>query len=113
MVLLAPATLQLVVGARPLRLGDGKGGPLVEDRKSTRLNSSHGYISYAVFCLKQKRRIITTTLHALILTFTEKFTIRHTECNNVDRRVNINATTHWSKTQTGNGVHLERLASVT
>src|SRR2546429_5209622 len=25
-----------------------------EDRKSTRLNSSHGYISYAVFCLKQK-----------------------------------------------------------
>src|SRR2546429_4892232 len=26
----------------------------VEDRKSTRLNSSHGYISYAVFCLKNK-----------------------------------------------------------
>src|SRR2546429_6446589 len=26
------------------------------DRKSTRLNSSHGYISYAVFCLKQKTR---------------------------------------------------------
>src|SRR5687768_17636709 len=26
------------------------------DRKSTRLNSSHGYISYAVFCLKKKRR---------------------------------------------------------
>src|SRR2546429_5927702 len=25
-----------------------------EDRKSTRLNSSHGYISYAVFCLKKK-----------------------------------------------------------
>src|SRR2546422_2233094 len=30
-------------------LGDG------EDRKSTRLNSSHGYISYAVFCLKKKK----------------------------------------------------------
>src|SRR5687768_17926541 len=28
-----------------------------EDRKSTRLNSSHGYISYAVFCLKKKKRI--------------------------------------------------------
>src|SRR2546422_5492176 len=28
------------------------------DRKSTRLNSSHGYISYAVFCLKKKKRII-------------------------------------------------------
>src|SRR5256884_334817 len=27
---------------------------LIEDRKSTRLNSSHGYISYAVFCLKKK-----------------------------------------------------------
>src|SRR2546429_4979204 len=30
---------------------------LVEDRKSTRLNSSHGYISYAVFCLKKKNII--------------------------------------------------------
>src|SRR2546422_2965782 len=28
------------------------------DRKSTRLNSSHGYISYAVFCLKKKKKII-------------------------------------------------------
>src|SRR2546422_7229233 len=40
----------------PLRdLGHGRGvdGP---DRKSTRLNSSHGYISYAVFCLKKKKK---------------------------------------------------------
>src|SRR2546429_4028038 len=29
---------------------------LVLDRKSTRLNSSHGYISYAVFCLKKKKK---------------------------------------------------------
>src|SRR5687768_17880619 len=29
------------------------------DRKSTRLNSSHGYISYAVFCLKKKKKIET------------------------------------------------------
>ena len=28
------------------------------DRKSTRLNSSHGYISYAVFCLKKKKKTI-------------------------------------------------------
>src|SRR2546429_7347609 len=28
------------------------------DRKSTRLNSSHGYISYAVFCLKKKKQVI-------------------------------------------------------
>src|SRR2546422_7169896 len=27
------------------------------DRKSTRLNSSHGYISYAVFCLKKKKNL--------------------------------------------------------
>src|SRR5712675_3159083 len=27
-----------------------------QDRKSTRLNSSHGYISYAVFCLKKKNK---------------------------------------------------------
>src|SRR5687768_17706598 len=30
------------------------GREIVRDRKSTRLNSSHGYISYAVFCLKKK-----------------------------------------------------------
>src|SRR5687768_18136710 len=39
---------------RPTRFGDrcASGG----DRKSTRLNSSHGYISYAVFCLKKKKK---------------------------------------------------------
>src|SRR2546429_2705844 len=31
-----------------------------QDRKSTRLNSSHGYISYAVFCLKKKNKITDT-----------------------------------------------------
>src|SRR2546422_1420139 len=33
----------------------------VPDRKSTRLNSSHGYISYAVFCLKKKKKQQTIT----------------------------------------------------
>src|SRR2546429_3026169 len=33
------------------------------DRKSTRLNSSHGYISYAVFCLKKKNDDIPARLH--------------------------------------------------
>src|SRR5687768_17720567 len=32
-----------------------------EDRKSTRLNSSHGYISYAVFCLKKKTKTCSDT----------------------------------------------------
>src|SRR2546422_4566052 len=38
---------------RPLSSGESQGIP--GDRKSTRLNSSHGYISYAVFCLKKKK----------------------------------------------------------
>src|SRR5256884_5360051 len=33
------------------------------DRKSTRLNSSHGYISYAVFCLKKKKNSILQVGH--------------------------------------------------
>src|SRR2546429_7106504 len=37
--------LEDIVGWEPARI----------DRKSTRLNSSHGYISYAVFCLKKKK----------------------------------------------------------
>src|SRR5687768_18347255 len=49
---------------KAIRLGDDLGllspvskilYPVIDgDRKSTRLNSSHGYISYAVFCLKKK-----------------------------------------------------------
>src|SRR2546429_6755327 len=34
---------------------DARPGASEKDRKSTRLNSSHGYISYAVFCLKKKK----------------------------------------------------------
>src|SRR2546422_8498008 len=48
----------LVMAASPTALvvmpgPDAEEGP---DRKSTRLNSSHGYISYAVFCLKKKNK---------------------------------------------------------
>src|SRR5205809_5324257 len=49
-----------MVGELTERLFDGDVTALVQhlltgkDRKSTRLNSSHGYISYAVFCLKKK-----------------------------------------------------------
>src|SRR5262245_65941064 len=42
--------------ARLERLGDAQGA----DRKSTRLNSSHLGISYAVFCLKKKKNKITS-----------------------------------------------------
>src|SRR5687768_18058504 len=41
---------------RTRRIQQSQGaGVLLQDRKSTRLNSSHGYISYAVFCLKKKK----------------------------------------------------------
>src|SRR6266496_5738181 len=41
----------------PSRLQRGSAGPRrVRDRKSTRLNSSHVEISYAVFCLKKKKK---------------------------------------------------------
>src|SRR3989442_9915226 len=46
-------------GARRALAMDGRGfrlGPAAEDRKSTRLNSSHVRISYAVFCLKKKKK---------------------------------------------------------
>src|SRR5205809_5566623 len=43
---------------RPTRAGD---------RKSTRLNSSHGYISYAVFCLKKKNNTTGPPTFALFL----------------------------------------------
>src|SRR2546429_6854877 len=45
--------------------------PMVaQDRKSTRLNSSHGYISYAVFCLKKKKKQTYTTFSISIITMT-------------------------------------------
>src|SRR2546422_7915303 len=51
-----------------INAGPGVSKTRDEDRKSTRLNSSHGYISYAVFCLKKKttgRRTIQYNTSAL------------------------------------------------
>src|SRR5581483_12335460 len=56
---LFPYTTLFRSGLRPRESGDGlKGGDEFRnssDRKSTRLNSSHANISYAVFCLKKKK----------------------------------------------------------
>src|SRR3712207_6976412 len=48
---------------RPIGAARGRARNLVGDRKSTRLNSSHANISYAVFCLKKKKttQLITTS----------------------------------------------------
>src|SRR2546429_6977110 len=49
--------LELTVAHAAGRKRDRCPGDAAErDRKSTRLNSSHGYISYAVFCLKKKKK---------------------------------------------------------
>src|SRR2546421_9349873 len=61
----------LVAGAHRGRLAaldvahgdEGRQQPAVRDRKSTRLNSSHDQISYAVFCLKKKNKT-KCTAHA-------------------------------------------------
>src|SRR2546422_7515347 len=64
------SSLDDMTGLAP-RVGGGAGGPFPRvpnqvhrtdprDRKSTRLNSSHGYISYAVFCLKKKNNNTNT-----------------------------------------------------
>src|SRR5258708_20921331 len=42
--------------ADPSLLNRSEGSALAQDRKSTRLNSSHQIISYAVFCLKKKKK---------------------------------------------------------
>src|SRR3712207_8792137 len=43
-----------------LAVADKVLGTTEEDRKSTRLNSSHANISYAVFCLKKKKKVVTS-----------------------------------------------------
>src|SRR3712207_7342332 len=43
-------------GTQVTGLMQGKRGLIMGDRKSTRLNSSHANISYAVFCLKKKKK---------------------------------------------------------
>src|SRR3712207_8376735 len=45
------------------RVAAGQPSPANPDRKSTRLNSSHATISYAVFCLKKQRRPPHTIFH--------------------------------------------------
>src|SRR2546422_2308155 len=44
-----------VLGVNDKTYDPAKHNVVSKDRKSTRLNSSHGYISYAVFCLKKKK----------------------------------------------------------
>src|SRR2546422_6111209 len=56
-------------GIVPCEIGRDGRPALPLDRKSTRLNSSHGYISYAVFCLKKKKK---NANDAVLTTATER-----------------------------------------
>src|SRR3989449_1768719 len=49
-------THENLLGLTSIETGETVGEQGARDRKSTRLNSSHGYISYAVFCLKKKKK---------------------------------------------------------
>src|SRR5438552_7304268 len=53
------AGAERVAGTQPS--GSSQSAVQRRDRKSTRLNSSHQIISYAVFCLKKKKKIVTIT----------------------------------------------------
>src|SRR5256884_4371921 len=74
-IILSPYWVEFVLlnGNRPKHRG---GSPCLRrstyeslDRKSTRLNSSHGYISYAVFCLKKKKPIESFALATSTLSY--------------------------------------------
>src|SRR5260221_3691862 len=64
-----------IASSNPLRREFGKSICDETDRKSTRLNSSHTVISYAVFCLKKKKNNYVSTRPRLLLTH---YTIRLT-----------------------------------
>src|SRR3712207_7071897 len=61
-----------LLGARPLAHRPRRVDRQGEDRKSTRLNSSHANISYAVFCLKKKKQYNITLLNEHVV---------HIECH--------------------------------
>src|SRR5260221_7424180 len=71
---MARMVAQLLILARSDAAVAPPSGPCVRDRKSTRLNSSHTVISYAVFCLKKKKP--TEIAH----------TDRYAPCDTTDRR---------------------------
>src|SRR5438309_7372457 len=58
-------------------VGRADGGDFKIDRKSTRLNSSHSSISYAVFCLKKKKRTQRKTCMSQLTTSSDNVHLVH------------------------------------
>src|SRR5690554_7582155 len=78
----------------PLNRGTGTQKEVViQDRKSTRLNSSHVRISYAVFCLKKKKKTTNTkegkktddSVQLTVIRSTQNDTLRHARDSRLDR----------------------------
>src|SRR2546421_6914351 len=69
---------------------DAKDNGEIRDRKSTRLNSSHDQISYAVFCLKKKKP--ASDVHAEFESVTDKLMDELAQCYNVLPHLGINNT---------------------
>src|SRR3712207_8847251 len=61
------------------------------DRKSTRLNSSHANISYAVFCLKKKKKTIINPIYDTILQIFSSTSIRSLTRSNIIASIVVNA----------------------
>src|SRR5256886_3422115 len=83
---------------------------VLRDRKSTRLNSSHSQISYAVFCLKKKNSRetsdINTILHEPNPLITISVPMSDITPTHLSSRAHSHATTQWRKTESANCVHL-------
>src|SRR5207245_5507769 len=78
-------------------------GPSARDRKSTRLNSSHGSISYAVFCLKKKKKQQNGMEKMVINTEENK-----SACMKVYRRRNTYEWDDYKKVDRRNTIHIQQ-----
>src|SRR5256886_8606537 len=90
----------------PLLLNDGGGRKELSastrreassDRKSTRLNSSHSQISYAVFCLKKKKQFINVHDPAIISTQKLLYHLDYTDALPHPYHIIINQLTHTGR----------------
>src|SRR2546429_4209473 len=100
-------TIAMSISDRALVMGHGR----IVDRKSTRLNSSHGYISYAVFCLKKKKK----SLHPHVSTASARtptarqptYQARHSTQNTSQRPTRITPLAITYVVHTPNHTHIQ------
>src|SRR5205809_209143 len=77
------------------------------DRKSTRLNSSHGYSSYAVFCLKKKSSLMAVNIHITIIELNSLHTKRQNLFQELDAVIHLlMEAKHWGLRKSRNATSL-------